>query len=53
MQVKLSQAFDECLARIKRGEAVKACLAEYRHMLQQLVPLLHYLTHYCGYQTYC
>ncbi len=41
MQAKLSQAFDECLARIKRGEAVKACLAQYRHVLQQLVPLLH------------
>jgi len=42
MQAKLSKAFDECLARKKRGEAVKAyCLAEYRHLLQQLVPLLH------------
>jgi len=41
MQAKLAKAFDECLARIKRGEAVKACLAEYPHLSRQLVPLLY------------
>ncbi len=41
MQAKLSKAFDESLAQIKRGKAVKSCLAEYPRLLQQLVPLLH------------
>jgi len=41
MQAKLSKAFDESLARIKRGEAVKTCLADYPHLRRQLVPLLH------------
>jgi len=41
MRAKLSKAFDESLARIKKGEAVKACLGEYPPLRQQLVPLLH------------
>ena len=41
MRAKLSKAFEECLTRITRGEAVKACLDEYPHLHQQLVPLLH------------
>ena len=41
MRAKLSKAFDESLARIKKGESVKTCLAEYPHLRQQLVPLLY------------
>ena len=41
MQAKLSKAFDESLTRIKRGEAVKTCLAGYPDLRRQLVPLLY------------
>ena len=37
---KLPQAFSECLASIKRGEAPDACLARYPQLRQQLKPLL-------------
>jgi len=41
MQAELSKAFEECLTRITRGEAVTVCLDEYPHLRHQLVPLLH------------
>ena len=41
MRAKLSKAFDESLARIKKRESVKTCLAEYPHLRRQLVPLLY------------
>ncbi|MFC1918276.1 FecR domain-containing protein, partial [Chloroflexota bacterium] len=40
MQGKLAKAFEECLDRIKNGEPVKVCLAEYPNLQRQLVPLL-------------
>ena len=41
MRAKLSEAFGECLARIRSGEAVNSCLAGYPNLRQQLVPLLY------------
>jgi len=40
-QHKLSEALDECLTRIRKGEPVRNCLAEYPHLQKELVPLLH------------
>ena len=43
MGAKLSEVLEECLARIKRGETIGACLADYSHLQQQLEPLLYML----------
>ncbi|MBU2607922.1 MAG: FecR domain-containing protein [Chloroflexi bacterium] len=40
MWTKLSKAFDESLARLKRGETLNSCLGRYPRLCQQLEPLL-------------
>ena len=41
MGIEFSNVFDECFTRIKKGGAVRDCLAQYPHMRKQLEPLLH------------
>jgi hypothetical protein len=37
---ELARAIDACLARVREGEKIESCLAEYPHIRQHLKPLL-------------
>jgi hypothetical protein len=41
MRMNLSKVLDECLVRVRNGEAIETCLAEYPHERRQLEPLLY------------
>ncbi len=41
MKDELAKSLDECIARIRKGETIEACLAEYPHLRQKLEALLH------------
>ncbi len=40
MENKLAKALDESIVRIKQGEAIETCLAEYSDLRERLEPLL-------------
>jgi len=40
METKLSKALDESIVRIRQGEAIETCLAEYPDLRERLEPLL-------------
>jgi len=40
MRTDLSKALDKCLGRLRKGEAVEACLTDFPHLRHQLEPLL-------------
>ena len=40
MGSKLEKVVDECIERIRKGEAIENCLAQYAHIREQLEPLL-------------
>ena len=40
MKTDLSKVFEDCLARMRQGEAIEACLSRYPSVRQQLEPLL-------------
>ncbi len=40
MRPELSKVLDECIERIRKGETVESCLAEYPNLRKQIKPLL-------------
>ena len=41
MQTNVSEALDKCLTRVRGGEAIQRCIADYPHLRKELEPLLH------------
>ena len=41
MVTKLAKILDRCIAQVNKGESIKACLARYSHVREELEPLLH------------
>jgi hypothetical protein len=40
MRTKLPKVIDNCIERMRKGQTIEACLAEYPDMRQQIEPLL-------------
>jgi hypothetical protein len=41
MQTSLAEVLDKCLTRVRSGEAIQRCIADYPHLRQELEPLLY------------
>ena len=41
MRTKLSKVLDECIARIRQGETIETCLADYPDVREHIEPLLY------------